>query len=103
MTEQEIRADMDVAAKQDRERFFKVADTLHLQPKYAAHLSELETLKQGFRNMTALPDYPNIDWPPALPEWFPAVHFASGWEKDVYIESLLPQDESGNEITVTAH
>lgn len=89
MTEQELRTRMDMAIKEDRERFFKVADTLHLQPKYAVHLAELETLKQTWRDVTTLPDYPNITHPMPLPEWFPKVHFASRWEKDEYIEKTL--------------
>ena len=91
MTEQDIRKDMDAAAKEDRERFFGLADTLHLQPKYLNLYNELETLKQQWRDMTALPDYPNIDWPMALPQWFTKVHFASSWEKDVYIQKTLEQ------------
>jgi len=91
MIKQENFKRMDLAAKQDRERFFKVADTLHMQPKYAEHLAELDTLKQQWRDMTALPDYPNINWPLALPEWFPKVHFASCWEKDEFNETDEPE------------
>lgn len=70
---------MDQAAREDRERFFRVADSIHLQPKYADHLDELETLKQQWRDMTQAENYPDIDFPLPLPEWFPTVHFASRW------------------------
>jgi len=89
MTEQEIRKSMDLAAKQDRNRFFALADTLHFQPKYVAYANELETLKQTWRDMTELPDYPNVDWPIALPQWFPKVTFASSWKKDIFIQKAL--------------
>ena len=93
MTEQEIRKDMDAAAKEDRERFFAVADTLHLQPKYAAYAGELAVIKQAWRDMTLLPDYPNINWPIALPQWFPKVAFASSWAKDTYIQKILEHEQ----------
>lgn len=89
MTREQILERMDIAARQDRERFFKFADTMNLQPKYIEYLAELEELKQGFRNMTKIEGYPNIDWPPALPEWFPKVNFASAWEKDIFIEQQI--------------
>lgn len=91
MTEQEIRNKMNAAANEDRERFFAVADTLHLQPKYAVYAVELATVKQAWRDMTALSDYPNIDWPMALPFWFPKIRFASSWKKDVFIQQTLEQ------------
>jgi len=97
MNREEILHNMDLAAKEDRERFFAVADTLHLQPKYSAHLTELEAIKQAWRDMTALPDYPNIDWPMALPEWFPKVPFASSWKKDIFIEETLKTSKSPEE------
>lgn len=75
----EILERMEMASKEDRERFFKIADTLHLQPKYAEHLDELEVTKQQWRDMTIIENYPDINFPLASPEWFPTVHFASKW------------------------
>ncbi len=89
MDREQILKRMDVAFRQDRERFFKVADTIHLQPKYAEHLEELETLKQTWRDIPQQKGYPNITHPLPLPEWFPKVNFASCWKKDIYIEQCL--------------
>lgn len=80
---------MILASKQDRERFFKVADSIHLQPKYSSCLTELEELKQKWRDMTTLPDYPDIDFPLELPTWFPEVRFASRWQKGFLSKTLL--------------
>lgn len=95
MDRNEILQRMDIAFKEDRERFFRIADTLHLQPKYAAHLEELESLKQQWRDAPQQEGYPNIAHPLSLPEWFPTVNFASSWEKDTYIEHALsaPNDD----------
>lgn len=94
MNRQEILNQMKLAIQQDRERFFKIADTLHLQPKYADKVAsgELEAVKQQWRDMTTLPDYPNITFPLHLPEWFPKVHFASNWVKDKHLEEMLKKD-----------
>lgn len=89
----EIRQRMDEAAKEDRERFFKVADTLTFQPKYKDKIEAIEELKQQWRDMTSLEDYPNIDFPITLPEWFPTVHFASCWKKDIYISGRILEKE----------
>lgn len=91
MNEIELRLNMDEAAKEDRERFFAVADTVHLQPKYKDYVDsgELEVVKQYWRDMTALPDYPNIDFPLQIPSWFPRVRLASGWKKDIFIAEAL--------------
>lgn len=89
MNREEILKQMDLAVRQDRERFFRVADTLHLQPKYAAYTTELEAIKQQWRDITAAPDYPNIDWPLLLPQWFPVIYFASKFKKDKYIEEVM--------------
>ncbi|MEG0091984.1 MAG: hypothetical protein RSA20_09200 [Oscillospiraceae bacterium] len=91
MIEQEIIARMDEAAKEDRERFFAVADTLHLQPKYKDRLQELEVEKQRWRDMTLQPSYPQMKWPMELPVWFPPVRFASCWEAD-YLEKTLKRE-----------
>jgi hypothetical protein len=95
MTEQEIRSRMNEAAREDRERFFRVADTIHLQPRHAEHIAELEIIKQAFRDLPQSPDWPNVDWPPALPSWFPTVHFASRWEKNTYIAQMLAESAGG--------
>lgn len=100
MTEQEILARMDEAAKEDRERFFAIADTLHLQPKYHDRLEELEAEKQRWRDMTAMPEYPQIKWPMELPDWFPPVKFASLWDLDYLEKTLAAQDrEAANHNT----
>ncbi len=90
MTREQIVENMILASKQDRERFFRVADTIHLQPKYAEHMDELEELKQKWRDMTALENYPEIEFPLALPDWFPKVNFASCWGAN-YVEETLEQ------------
>lgn len=95
MTRQELIERMIVASKQDRERFFKVADTIHLQPKYAEHLEELELLKQQWRDMTDLPNYPEIKFPLDLPDWFPQVKFASKWNED-YVYLMIQEFEHNN-------
>ena len=93
MTREQILKQMDISFREDRERFFKVADALSLQPKYKDYLVELEQIKQVWRDAPELPDYPNITHPLELPEWFPKVSFASSWEKDTYIEErLIPQE-----------
>lgn len=87
LTQEEKLERMDLAAKQDRERFFAVADTLSFQPKYAEYFSELSILKQTWRDMTSLENWPEVDWPLELPEWFPAVKFASCWTSDYAVEA----------------
>lgn len=89
MDREELLKIMDEAAKQDRERFFTVADTLHLQPKYGNVIYEVNEIKQQWRDMTLLYDYPNIDFPLVLPDWFPKINFASSWKKDIFIEQSL--------------
>lgn len=93
MNREEILKEMELAFKQDRERFFRVADTLHFQPKYQEHLEELEKLKQIWRDLPQQEFFPNFTHPIKLPEWFPKINFASSWEKDVYIEERLKQQE----------
>lgn len=90
--EQKIVDRMDEAAREDRDRFFAVADTLTFQPKYKAREAEIEEIKQQWRDMTDLPDYPHIHWPMALPDWFPVVKFASRWEPD-YLETTLAEQQ----------
>lgn len=86
MNKEDILKEMDLAFRQDRQRFFKVADSLYLQPKYKQYLEELEMLKQKWRDIPQQENYPNFTHPIPLPEWFPKINFASNWEKDVYIE-----------------
>lgn len=88
---------MDEAAREDRERFFAVADAMTFQPKYRERQGELEAVKQQWRDMTALPGYPCIVWPMALPEWFPTVHFASNWGEG-YLEKTLEWETDHDEI-----
>ena len=64
----------DIAFKQDRERFFKEADKYEMVPYLFESLSdeqkkELEQAKTDWRNMTDLPDYPDIDFPLAIPSF----------------------------------
>ena len=54
---QEILSNMDEAAKEDRERFFAVADSMAFQPKHQEKREELEAVKQLWRDMTVLPKY----------------------------------------------
>jgi hypothetical protein len=93
MRREDILKEMDLAFKQDRDRFFKVADSLYLQPKYKEHLEELEELKQIWRDIPQQDDYPNFTHPVPLPEWFPKVKFASCWEKDKFIEEEVIKEE----------
>lgn len=86
---EKILKQMDEAFREDRERFFKVADTLLFQPKYKEHLEEIEQLKQQWRDAPELEGYPNINHPMTLPEWFPKVPFASSWEKDTFLEEQV--------------
>ncbi len=86
MTREEKLSNMDLAAKQDRERFFAVADSMTFQPKYAEYLAELAEVKQAWRDMTSIENYPEIDWPLTLPEWFAEVKFASNWSADYAVE-----------------
>lgn len=78
MTERKIQA-----AKEDRERFFKVADVFKMKDNIGLtpeQIAELEEVKTQWRDMTALPGFPDIDWPLPIPEWFPNPHFASCWK-----------------------
>lgn len=97
MKREELLKRMDEAFKEDRERFFKVADTLALQPKYAEHKDEIEELKQRWRDIPQEEGYPNFTHPMPLPDWFPKVPFASSWEKDSYIEQELNQEEGSGD------
>lgn len=86
LTREEKLTNMDLAAKEDRERLFAVTDGMRYQPKYAEHLTELETLCQTWRDMTDLENWPEVAWPLALPDWMPDVRFASCWDADFAVE-----------------
>ncbi len=90
MNREKIIEDMKLAILQDRDRFFAVADTLHLQPKYAEHLEELEEVKEQWRDITEMENYPHIDFPLALPEWFPEVLFVSNFPHN-HLEMTLAE------------
>lgn len=86
MTRDEKLIEMDLAAKQDRERLFAVTDGMWRQPKYTEYLTELETVCETWRNMTELENWPEIAWPLELPDWMPTVKFASSWDADYAVE-----------------
>ena len=72
----------DIAFKQDRERFFKEADKYELISCLHESLSdeqkkELEKAKTDWRNMTDLPDYPDIDFPLAIPSFMKVKTFST--------------------------
>lgn len=64
----------DTAFKQDRERFFKEADKYEMIYYLKESLSEeqkteLAEAQTAWRNMTDLPDYPDIDFPLPVPSF----------------------------------
>ena len=72
----------DIAFKQDRERFFKEADKYETISYLRESLSdkqkkELEQAKTDWRNMTDLPDYPDIDFPLAIPSFMKVKTFST--------------------------
>ena len=72
----------DLAFKQDRERFFKEADKYEMISYLSESLSdeqkkELEQAKTDWRNMTDLPDYPDIDFPLAIPSFMKVKTFST--------------------------
>ena len=72
----------DIAFKQDRERFFKEADKYEMIPYLVNSLSESEKqelaeAKETWRNMTGLPDYPDIDFPLAIPSFIKVKTFST--------------------------
>jgi len=72
------------AINQDRERFFKKADVYAITNNRGLspeQIVELGALRDQWRDSTDLPDYPDIDFPLPLPEWFPNPYFASSWKK----------------------
>ena len=97
MTREEIIVTMDTAAKEDRERFFAIADSMQFQPRWQDKLQEIETVRQQWRDMTNIENYPEIKFPLALPDWFPAVKFASCWDVG-YVEKTL-EDTTCRQLT----
>ena len=72
----------DIAFKQDRERFFKEADKYEMISYLRESLSdeqkkELEQAKTDWRNMTDLPDYPDIDFPLTIPSFMKVKTFST--------------------------
>lgn len=89
---------MDTAAREDRERFFKVADAMAFQPKYSDKTDEIESIKQVWRDMTDIEGYPFVDFPLALPDWFPKVYFASRWTAEEMLAEL-EKEKAEQEVT----
>lgn len=89
MNRDELLKIMDLAFREDRERFFKVADSMVFVPKYKGKINEIEIVKQQWRDIPQLQDYPNFTHPIELPDWFPKIYFASKWEKDKFLEENI--------------
>jgi len=80
----DIKERMIQAIKEDRERFFKKSDVYiftNCRGLTEQQISELEDVRNKFRDITKVKGYPDIDWPIKLPEWFPNPYFASCWKK----------------------
>lgn len=76
------RKNADVAFRQDRERFFNAADKFDSVPFLAAKLSdeqkkELEKARKEWRDMTAMENYPDIDFPLYVPDFVEVKLFSS--------------------------
>ena len=72
----------DIAFRQDRERFFEAADKFesvsYLAEKLtAAQKKELEKAKKEWRDMTEIENYPDIDFPLAIPDFIKVKIFSS--------------------------
>ena len=72
----------DIAFRQDRERFFKEADKYETIPYllnnlYESEKQELAEAKEAWRNMTDLPDYPDIDFPLYIPPFLKVKTFST--------------------------
>lgn len=93
MIKEEVLKILDLAIRQDRERFFRLADPLIFQPKYKEHLDEIEKIKQQWRDLTKLPDYPNIDFPPSLPDWYPEWQFMTIIKDETLAKLIGDTDE----------
>ena len=97
MTHNEVQDCMIQASKEDRERLFHVADLLHLKPLFQDRVADIQAVKQQWRDMTTLPNYPHITFPLELPSWFPVVRFASCWDCD-HLAHILHQQELEHEL-----
>ena len=82
MTNEQKLKRMIEASKEDRERVLSFLDKLERVPKYKNLYESIQTLKQQWRDMTSLPNYPEIDFPLAKPDWCPKLPTASCWKKD---------------------
>ena len=72
----------DIAFKQDRERFFKEADKYETISYLSDRLtekekSELAKAKRDWRNMTDVPDYPDMDLPLDIPSFMKVKTFST--------------------------
>lgn len=92
MTLDEIVQQMDKAFRQEREEFFRVADSLAFQPKYKDLLEDIERIKQEWRDIPQMEDYPNFNYPPKIPEYFPRPRLFCSWKKNEYIFSILRRE-----------
>jgi hypothetical protein len=72
------------ASKEDRERFFKVADVYAITQNRGLseiQIEELEKARDEWRDMTNMKGYPDIDFPLPIPKWMNNPYFASSWKK----------------------
>ena len=84
-----------IAFKQDRERFFKEADKYEMISYLSDRLtekekSELAKAKKAWRNMTDLPDYPDIDFPLYIPSFVKVKTFSTHKKGEVESEFVDP-------------
>ena len=85
----------DIAFKQDRERFFREADKFEMVSYLSDRLtekekSELAKAKRDWRNMTDLPDYPDIDFPLVIPSFVKVKTFSTHKKGEVESEFVDP-------------
>ena len=85
----------DIAFKQDRERFFREADKFEMVSYLSDRLtekekSELAKAKKAWRNMTDLPDYPDIDFPLYIPSFVKVKTFSTHKKGEVESEFVDP-------------
>ena len=76
------RKNADIAFRQDRERFFNAADNCEgvaflAEQLTATQKKELEKAKKEWREMTELENYPDIDFPLAVPDFVKVKLFSS--------------------------
>ena len=85
----------DIAFKQDRERFFREADKFEMVSYLSDRLtekekSELAKAKKAWRNMTDLPDYPDIDFPLYIPSFVKVKTFSTHKKGEAESEFVDP-------------